>query len=86
MANKKKAQDIAREEQLRKESKLLGSLKEKYDIGKQYYGRAHKKMKMLDATDNGDLWKAIKAKFPPYQVLPDTNHISYVKNNLLASL
>lgn len=66
--------------------KLLQDLKSKYELGKQYYGRAHKKMRMLDATDNGELWKAVKAKFPPYQVLPDTNYVSYVKNNLLASL
>lgn len=86
--SKKKANkiELTAEELKQKEQKLLGSLKEKFDIGKQYYGRAHKKMKMLDATDNGDLWKAIQAKFPPYQVLPDTNYVSYVKNNLLASL
>lgn len=83
---KKKPIDVDPKEQRMKEEKILGKLKEKYDIGKQYYGRAHKKMRILDATDNGDLWKAIGAKFPPYQVLPDTNYISYVKNNILASL
>lgn len=68
------------------ENRILQDLKNKYELGKQYYSRAHKKMRMLDATDNGDLWKAVQAKFPPYQVLPDTNYVSYVKNNLLASL
>lgn len=43
-------------------------------------------MKLLDATDRGELWKALKAKFPPYQILPDTNLITYVKNNILASI
>lgn len=65
---------------------LLCDLKSKYDICKQHYSKAHKRMKLLDATDGGDLWKALKAKFPHYQILPDTNFISYVKNNLVASI
>lgn len=65
---------------------ILGMLKEKYDLGIQYYSRDHRRMRMLDMTDNGELWRAIGAKFPPYQVLPDTNTVSYVKDNILASL
>lgn len=76
----------APEEQIVHETRLLERLKEKYDIGRQYYGRVHKKMRLLDSTDNGEMWKALHAKFPPYQLLPDTNYVSYVKNNLLASL
>lgn len=66
--------------------KLLGKLCNYYEIGRQYYGRIHKKMQLLNSTDNGDLWKAIRAKFPPYQLLPDTNAVAYVKSNILASL
>lgn len=43
-------------------------------------------MRMLDMTDRGDLWMAVGAKFPPYQILPDTNFVTYVKDNLTASL
>jgi len=43
-------------------------------------------MRLLNSTDQGDLWKALRAKFPPYQLLPDTNFVSYVKTNILASL
>lgn len=68
------------------EAKILGYLKECYELGKQYYARDHRRMRMLDQTDNGDLWKAIGAHFPPYQILPDTNYVSYVKDNILASL
>ncbi len=68
------------------EKKCLEMLRDKRDLGFRYYRREHRKMQMLDSTDNGDLWKAIKAKFPPYQLLPDTNFVSYVKNNILASL
>lgn len=50
------------------------------------YGPYHRRMDVLDLTDKGEMWKALGAKFPPYQVLPDTNNISYIKSNLLASL
>ena len=68
------------------DSKILGKLKECYELGKQYYSSDHRRMQMLNDTDNGFLWRAIGAKFPPYQILPDTNFISYVKDNILASL
>lgn len=64
----------------------IEKLKEFYDTCVTHYAKIHKRMRLLDATDNGDLWKALKAKFPPYQILPDTNFISYVKSNLLASI
>lgn len=68
------------------ERKLLGMLKHNYEYCKQYYFREHRKMRLLDATDKGDLWKACGAKFPPYQLLPDTNFVSYVHYNILASI
>ena len=67
------------------EDKLLAKLKNNYDYAKRYYFREHRKMRLLDSTDKGELWKAIRAKFPPYQLLPDTNFVSYVKSNILAS-
>lgn len=68
------------------ERKLLGRLKYNYEYCKQYYAREHRRMRLLDATDKGDLWKACGAKFPPYQLLPDTNFVSYVHYNILASI
>ena len=73
-------------EQVKDDNKILGELKEFYDIGKQYYSRDQRRMKLLDATDNGDLWRALGASFPAYQILTDTNFVAYVKSNLLASL
>lgn len=64
----------------------LEQLKENWKEANTAYQPAFKRAQVLDATDRGKLWKAINAKFPKYQVLPDTNHVSYVKNNLLASL
>lgn len=68
------------------EKKILGKLKQYFNIGKQYYGNIHRRMKLLDSTDKGDLWKAIGAKFPPYHMLPDTNFVSKTKNYILASI
>ena len=64
----------------------ITELKEKYDLAFSYYAPEHRKLRLLDATDRGELWKALAAKFPPYQILPDTNFISYIKNNLVASI
>jgi hypothetical protein len=64
----------------------ISQLKEYWDIMKQYYLPEQRKMRLLDATDRGELWKALGTAFPPYQILPDTNYVSYVKTNLLASI
>ena len=76
----------SKSELLQDKVKLLGQLKENQQLGKQYYMRDQRRMKILDATDNGDLWRALGAKFPAYQILTDTNFIAYTKANLLASL
>jgi len=61
-------------------------IKEWYDLALSYYTKDHKRMRLLDSTDRGYLWKALKAKFPAYQILPDTNYVTYVKNNIVASI
>lgn len=68
------------------EEKLLAKLKQNYEYCKRYYLKEHKRMRLLDATDKGELWKACHAKFPPYQLLPDTNFVSFVHYNILASI
>lgn len=73
-------------EAAQEDRKLLQDLKERYDLAKTYYTPEHRKMNLLDATDKGKLWEALRAKFPPYQILPDTNFISYIKMNILASI
>lgn len=61
-------------------------LAENYKIAAAEYSSAHKKAVKLDAADRNKMWQAVGAKFPPYQILPYTNHVAYVKNNILASL
>lgn len=61
-------------------------LKEYFTTGQTWYRKAFDRMRLLDAADKGRLWESLQAKFPPYQILPDTNNISWVKDNILASI
>lgn len=64
----------------------VAKLKEQFDLCKAQYTKEHRRMQVLDLTDRGGLWEALGAKFPPYQILPDTNHVAYIKNNMVASI
>lgn len=64
----------------------IEKLTEHFNIGKAEYSAAQRRAQKLDATDRGKLWEAVRAAFPKYQILPDTNYVSYVKNNILASI
>lgn len=68
------------------EQMLLGKLRDNFRAATTEYSKVHRRMRKLDAVDNGDLWKSLAAKYPKYQILPDTNHVSYIKNNILASI
>lgn len=62
------------------------TLKGFYDLAKAQYEKVHKRMMLLDSVDRGEFWTAFKAKYPAYQILPDTNFVNYVKSNILASI
>lgn len=64
----------------------LANLRDNYSVAGREYSKAHKRAQKLDLADNNELWRAVNAKFPKYQILPETNHVSYVKNNILASI
>jgi hypothetical protein len=64
----------------------ITKLREQFDLCKSQYTKEHKRMRVLDLTDRGGLWEALGAKFPSYQILPDTNHVAYIKNNMIASI
>ena len=64
----------------------VDKLKEYFSLARTEYAAAHRRAQKLDATDRGKLWEAVRAEFPKYQILPDTNFISYVKQNILASI
>ena len=50
------------------------------------YTKVLNRMRILDGTDRGKLWDTIRAKFPKYQLTPDSNWINYTKENLVASI
>ena len=64
----------------------LSKLREQFDLCKSQYTKEHRRMRVLDLTDRGGIWEALGAKFPSYQILPDTNHTSYIKSNMIASI
>ncbi len=64
----------------------VDKLKEYFSLARTEYAAAHRRAQKLDATDRGKLWEAVRAEFPKYQILPDTNFIAYVKQNILASI
>lgn len=57
-----------------------------FSVAAAEYAPAHRRARKLDAADRGKLWEAVGAKFPKYQILPDTNQVHYVKSNILASV
>lgn len=65
---------------------LISQLREYYSIAKSQYTPELKRIKLLDAVDSTNVWKALGMQFPKHQILPDTNYVSYVKANLLASI
>lgn len=68
------------------EGVTLEKLKSYFSVGATEYSAAHRRAVKLDATDRGKIWEAVHARFPAYQVLPDTNYVNHVKNNILASI
>ena len=64
----------------------LEKLKERFDRARTEYAKAFKKAQVLDAADRGRFWEALNTKFPKYQILPYTNHVAFVKSNILASI
>lgn len=56
------------------------------DMANSEYSPIFKRMQLLDGADRSELWKTINAKFPKYQILPETNHINNMKENILASI
>lgn len=68
------------------EGVTLEMLSRNREIARAEYGGVFNRARKLDAADNGELWKAVAAKFPSYQILPDTNWVSYVKENILAAI
>ena len=57
-----------------------------FDMANSEYAPVRKRMQLLDGADRSELWSVLTAKFPKYQVLPETNYINHIKESLLGSI
>ena len=83
--NKKALKDVYGADLLPK-GVCLQDIKDKIKDTDARYGKVLERMRILDGTDRGKLWDVIRAKFPSYQLTPDSNWINYIKENLVASI
>ena len=61
-------------------------LRHNWDTAQTEYARLRKKMIALDAIDRGLLWEMLCSKFPEFKISPDTNHVNYIKENIMANV
>ena len=64
----------------------LSHIKEQIKNTDAQYTKVLERMRILDGTDRGKMWDVIKARFPRYQLTPDSNWVNYIKENLVASI
>lgn len=68
------------------EGVCLQGIKDRIKDTDSRYTRVLERMRILDGTDRGKLWDVVAAKFPKYQLTPDSNWVNYIKENLVASI
>ncbi len=61
-------------------------LKEKFDNAISQYTQPMRTMRVLKAVNDSKLWQALRVKFPKYQILPETNWVSYIRSNIVSSV
>ena len=83
--NKKAIKDIYGSDLL-PEGVTLQSIKDRIKDTDSRYTKVLERMRILDGTDRGKMWDVVKAKFPKYQLTPDSNWVNYIKENLVASM
>ncbi len=47
--------------------------------------RKERMWKLIDAYDSGEFWDTLRTKLPQHQIIPDTNYVYYVKDNIVNS-
>ena len=70
------------------EDKFGYPIEEVESMRKMFKNRRTKKeriWRMLDAYDTGEFWDTIRHRLPKHQIIPDTNHVFYVKDNIVNS-
>jgi hypothetical protein len=64
----------------------LETIKNKIKDTDSRYTKVLERMRILDGTDRGKLWDVVQAKFPKYQLTPDSNWVNFIKENIVASI
>ena len=64
----------------------LQTIKDRIQDTDPRYLKVLQRMRILDGTDRGKMWDVVSAKFPKYQLQPDSNWVNYIKENLVASI
>lgn len=64
----------------------LQTIKDRIQDTDTRYLKVLQRMRILDGTDRGKMWDVVSAKFPKYQLQPDSNWVNYIKENLVASI
>ena len=83
--NKKAIKDVYGSDLL-PEGVTLQCIKDRIKDTDTRYTKVLERMRILDGTDRGKMWDVVKAKFPKYQLTPDSNWVNYIKENLVASI
>lgn len=82
---KKQTKDIYGSDLL-PEGVKLSRIKEQIKNTDSQYTKVLERMRILDGTDRGKMWDVVRARFPRYQLTPDSNWVNYIKENLVASI
>lgn len=85
MAKEKQKKDIYGSELL-PDGVCLQTIKDRIKETDSKYTKVLERMRVLDGTDRGKLWDVIKSRYPKYQLMPDSNWVNYIKENLVASI
>ena len=85
MAKEKQKKDIYGSELL-PDGVCLDHIKDRIKETDSKYTKVLERMRVLDGTDRGKLWDVIKSRYPKYQLMPDSNWVNYIKENLVASI
>jgi len=64
----------------------LSQLKGYWDLTKTEYASAVERMRYLDGADRTKMWETLGLNLPKYQLKPETNHVNYIKDNVLNSV
>lgn len=64
----------------------IKQIKSYWDLAQTEYRKPMKRMTLLDGADRNKMWDVVGVKLPDYHLKPETNHVHYIKDNVLNSV